>query len=119
MACYCAGTQIRWLDICFLYDLLVIAVHANLFIRFNSIDDGFRYGELALKMCDIFKEDVWLCRTWACFYGAIYCKKYPASEALEPLRNAHRAGLRTGDIEFAVVSNYPFQWYRDYTLKSF
>ena len=79
-------------------------LYGMLLCRFNYVDDGYRYGELALKICNIFKKEVWTCRTWAGFYGTIYCRKHVIRGALEPLQTAYRVGMRTGDVEYAFVS---------------
>lgn len=67
-------------------------------------EEGYEYGELALKICDLFKHDVWVCRVSAGFYGTTYGWKHSVKEVIEPLQVAYRAGLRTGDIEYSIVS---------------
>jgi len=79
-------------------------IYGMILCRFDQIDDGFRFGELAMKNNVVFKHQVWMVRTYAGFYGAIYCRKYNVRGALEPLQTAYRVGMRTGDIEYAVVS---------------
>ena len=73
-------------------------------IRFNDIDEGYRYGKLSLKLCDKYKKAVWICRTWAGYYGTVHCRKHSIREAIKPLQTFYRAGMQVGDIEFALVS---------------
>ena len=75
---------------------MAFVLYGMILCRSNSVNDGYRYGELAMKICDVFKKEVWTCRTWAGFYGTIYCRKHAVRGALEPLQTAYRAGMRTG-----------------------
>lgn len=50
------------------------------------------------------KIEAWLCRISAGFYGIISPWKKPVGPTFAPLKLAFHLGLRTGDIEFAVVS---------------
>jgi predicted ATPase len=72
----------------------------------TNINEGYRYGRLSLEMYDEFKNEAWLCRVSAAFYGCICTWKEPVSKTIKPLDHAYRVGLGTGDIEFAVVSKY-------------
>ena len=77
---------------------------ANIGLRFDDIDEGFRFGKLSLKICDTYKKAVWLCRSWAGYYGTVHARKYSVHETIEPLRTAYRAGMQAGDVEFSLVS---------------
>lgn len=58
-----------------------------------------------MEMYDEFKNEAWLCRVSAAFYGCVCTWKEPVSMSIAPLEHAARVGLGTGDIEFAMVSD--------------
>ena len=73
----------------------------NLFIiqlsvccRRNSLEPGLRYGDLAMKLYNKFKNEAWLCRVWTSYYGTVVVTKKPFAATKEPLIHAYRSGLR-------------------------
>ncbi|CAB9503118.1 expressed unknown protein [Seminavis robusta] len=71
--------------------------------RYDQPDDGFRYGELGVRISNHWKKAVWVCRSLCGFYGSIYSRKFPIRGAMEPLRTAEKAGMRAGDVEYAML----------------
>lgn len=77
----------------------------------NDVEEGFRCGELAMKIHEKFDNSkAWLGRVCAWFYGSICLWKKPVRIIFEPLKNAHRAALETGDIDFAMLNANIYCW---------
>jgi predicted ATPase len=96
----------------------------------GRLDEGYRFGQLALKLLESSRRREFLPRVHAVFYGACikrFCRvkqrfsccckrssrsyagcmsgwKRPIRESLEPLRHAYRVGLETGDVEFGFMN---------------
>lgn len=71
---------------------------------FSDADVAFRYGELSLVLLNRFEAKEFLPRVYAMFYGSIYWSKRPLKDVLQPLLDAYKTGMQTGDIEFACLS---------------
>ena len=69
-----------------------------------GIEEGYRFGKLAMQMYNEVKAEAWFCRVSAAFYGCICPWKMPIRSTLSQLKDAYHLGLRTGDIEYATVS---------------
>eukprot|EP00339_Tiarina_fusa_P000461 CAMPEP_0117002134 /NCGR_PEP_ID=MMETSP0472-20121206/3906_1 /TAXON_ID=693140 ORGANISM="Tiarina fusus, Strain LIS" /NCGR_SAMPLE_ID=MMETSP0472 /ASSEMBLY_ACC=CAM_ASM_000603 /LENGTH=1051 /DNA_ID=CAMNT_0004702383 /DNA_START=156 /DNA_END=3311 /DNA_ORIENTATION=+ len=76
----------------------------------NDVDEGFRCGELAMKIYNKFHNKAWLGRLSAWFYGSVCIWKKPVRMVFEPLKNAHRVALETGDIDFAMLNANIYCW---------
>lgn len=76
----------------------------------NEINEGFRYGELALQLYRQFDEKAWLGRFSAWFYGGVYLWKKPVRSIFDPLKSAHRVALESGDIDYAVLNANFYCW---------
>jgi predicted ATPase len=77
-----------------------LSLFAGLLIGFERrMDEGFLYGELAFELYHKFDEKAWLARLYAGYYAFVSGWKQPFSNILEPLKEAHRVALATGDIE--------------------
>jgi histidine kinase len=61
-------------------------------------------------MYEKFKSKPWLGRVSAAYFGCVHPWKKPIQETLEPLKYAHRVGLETGDIEFAMLNANIYCW---------
>jgi predicted ATPase len=68
------------------------------------------YGDLAIKACDLFSEIPGGChaRVKTCVHTAIFPTARLFHSSLDPLLDANRIGLRTGDIEFASASAFSY-----------
>lgn len=71
---------------------------------FGNVEEGYRYGQLALKIAHQFSSLEWYARCYTAVYGMINTWKDPLRDSLQPLRRAHLLGLSTGDIEFGMLS---------------
>ena len=97
----------------------------------EKMNEGYQYGNLALKLLDMYKMDEYLPRVHAAVYGKqfhvihsfriisfvclnmlfgrtvqigiIAAWKKPVKDTLEPLMRAHQVGKLTGDMEFASL----------------
>lgn len=63
----------------------------------GSIEEGLRYGQLALSLLDKFNAKEWLPRTYLGVYGHIGTYKFPLQEMYPHLKQAQQIALQTGD----------------------
>jgi hypothetical protein len=70
---------------------------------FNDYDEGYRYGDLALKLLDSLQCPELTSRTYSCVHGFLKCYKEPLRDALKPLDDAYRLNIITGDVEVRLV----------------
>ncbi len=76
---------------------------ALLITTFGSIDSGYRFGMLASDNLNDSNHDLH-CRTLTLVNNFILTWKHHIKKSLEPLAEAHRLGMDSGDIEFALVA---------------
>jgi len=76
----------------------------------GNIDEGFRYGQLALRLSEKFGGKAWFGRVAANYYSAVHGWKLPIPESNDPLKRAFRIGLECGDIEFAMLNANIYCW---------
>lgn len=76
----------------------------------NDVEDGFRFGELAMSVFDKFDTKAWLGRLAAWVYGSVCMWKQPVMTIFEPIKKAHRIALETGDIDFAMLNANIYCW---------
>jgi predicted ATPase len=70
----------------------------------NDIEEGYRIGKLAIEMHERFPVQVWFVRCTTIYVLGIQNFKKPILTCLGTLERAHRVGIRTGDIEFSMLS---------------
>jgi hypothetical protein len=70
----------------------------------GDVQNGQRFGELALGLTNRFNIDAWMGRVATFYYGTIFCWKQPFKEAIAPLKDARMVALACGDIEFAMLN---------------
>jgi predicted ATPase len=63
-----------------------------------------------MKVYEKFDNKAWLGRVSAWFYGSVSLWKKPVRMIFEPLKNAHRVALETGDIDFAMLNANVYCW---------
>jgi len=76
---------------------------ALLITSLGTIESGYRFGMLAKENLNETNKDLH-CRTLTLVTNFILVWKQPIKESLEPLANAYRIGIETGDIEFALIA---------------
>mmetsp|Transcript_25712 Transcript_25712/g.60503 ORF Transcript_25712/g.60503 Transcript_25712/m.60503 type:complete len:1109 (-) Transcript_25712:67-3393(-) len=93
------------------------ALHAALLCGIGKdIPNGFRFGNLALKVCERFGVHVWSGRVLPLIYGCVHGWSRPIPESFEALRLAQRMSTESGDIEFAMLNYNVYYWNRiEYT----
>jgi predicted ATPase len=74
----------------------------------HNVDEGFRFGQLALKLLEQESRIEYLPRVHVLFFGFIYGWKKPAKQTLAPLLRAHTIGIETGDMEFASIAAFMY-----------
>jgi PAS domain S-box-containing protein len=70
---------------------------------FGTIQTGYRFGMLATENLTSSNKELH-CRTLTLVNNFILTWKHHIKESLEPLATAHRIGMETGDIEFALIA---------------
>jgi predicted ATPase len=76
----------------------------------NDINEGFRLGELAMKVFNKFETKPWIGRIVAWYYGSICIWKKPNVTIFEPIKTAHKIALELGDVEFAMLNANTYCW---------
>ena len=67
-------------------------------------EEGYRYGQLALKLFDTINCREMMARTYTPVYGFINAYKDPLRDSIAPLLEAYRLNILTGDVEMAITS---------------
>lgn len=91
--------------------LLVVLVLVFFFTHFSSInnrpfcdiDNGYRYAMLGKTMFNNLGSDEWKARVYLAFYGSVDSWKEHVGNSIRCMEDAYETGLRTGDIEYAMV----------------
>lgn len=65
----------------------------------GRLEEGLRYGKIAIDLLDQFGAIAWLPRVYFAVHGLIYPWFYPLRNSLEPLKLAYGSALKTGDLE--------------------
>jgi tetratricopeptide (TPR) repeat protein len=73
-------------------------------VSFGEVDLGIRLARLSIKVLEKFQAKEWLARVYNLAYGFCFPCEVSLKEHLKPLLISHRAGLGSGDIEFAMLS---------------
>ena len=70
----------------------------------NDIEQGYRYGQLSLRLLEKFNCIEFLPRVYSAFYGFSASWMNPFSNSLTHLQYAHQIALETSDHEFALIN---------------
>ena len=70
----------------------------------GNFDEGFQYGEMAMKLADTF--EVWRPRISMFFYGYVYQWTHPIRNCIAPLKEASQLGMMNGDLDVYVGAAY-------------
>jgi predicted ATPase/signal transduction histidine kinase/tRNA A-37 threonylcarbamoyl transferase component Bud32 len=76
--------------------------------KFGNIEEGYRFGQLALSLLDRVNTYSLKCKTYFIYNSMIRHFKEPIRETLKPLQEGIQSGLQTGDIEFISYSSWIF-----------
>lgn len=83
---------------------VAFAGYGTLLCFAGQINEGLRYGRIALEMVDEFGFKAFQARCDAFVWGCIFVHARPFVESLDQLKEGHRLGLQTGDTEFAMLN---------------
>jgi predicted ATPase len=72
-------------------------------MAFKDFEEGYRCGELALKLFDALQCPELTSRVYSGVHGFLKCYKEPLRDALKPLDDAYRLNILTGDVEVRLV----------------
>lgn len=78
----------------------------------GNIDEGCRYGTLALKIFDQHDSQEWQARVMFVVHGMVFPFKIPFRDAVSPMHEAHRSSLVLGDIHVRATL-WPLLWYKE------
>jgi len=67
------------------------------------VEEGYEFGQLALRMLEKYKLKEFLPRVYCCVYGQIRGFTRPMRDCLGLLRRSIDVAMETGDIEFAML----------------
>jgi predicted ATPase/GAF domain-containing protein/tRNA A-37 threonylcarbamoyl transferase component Bud32 len=70
----------------------------------GQIEKGYRFGQLALKQMERLESEDLRCRTLVTAYTFTVHWKQHLRDSLEPMLEAHRSGIESGDIEFGAIA---------------
>ncbi|KAG7349497.1 serine/threonine kinase [Nitzschia inconspicua] len=76
----------------------------------SDFDEGYRFGDLAMKIFDKFDTKAWIGRIAAWFYGSVCTWRKPILMIFDPIKKAHRVALESGDIDFAMLNANIYCW---------
>ena len=77
----------------------------SLLISFlGTIDFGYQFGQMALENLNEGNKHLH-CKTMVIVTNFINVWKHHLKETLEPLSQAHRLGVETGDVEFSLIAS--------------
>ncbi|MCP4136285.1 MAG: AAA family ATPase [bacterium] len=68
----------------------------------GQIERGYKFGNLALALLEKNNAEEYKAQVYFAVYGFIYHWKKPVKETLDPLLEGYRAGVETGNLEFAT-----------------
>jgi predicted ATPase/signal transduction histidine kinase len=68
----------------------------------GEIEDGYRFGKLALRLLEKLNAKELKAKTFNIVYFLIRHWKEPIRETLQPLLEAYSSGLETGDVEYST-----------------
>jgi predicted ATPase len=81
---------------------VAFAGYGALLCHSGKIEEGLRFGKLALEMVEEWNAQSFQSRVGAFVWGSIFVHARPFTESLEKLKEGYRLGLQTGDLEFAL-----------------
>ncbi|KAL7566384.1 hypothetical protein ACA910_011125 [Epithemia clementina (nom. ined.)] len=71
---------------------------------FGALEEGCRFGALALRILEKLNSDFKLSRAVTATYGMVFPSKFQIRECLPPLFDAFKSGMKEGDIECALMA---------------
>jgi hypothetical protein len=86
-----------------IHSLNIFHFSALNFRPFCDIANGYRYAMLGKRMFENLESDEWKSRVYLVFYGSVDSWREHVGNSIRPMEDAFETGLRTGDIEYAMV----------------
>ena len=74
----------------------------------RRFEEGYRFGQLALKQLERLKGKEMHCRTLVTAYTFTVHWKQHLHDSLKPMLKAYRTGIESGDIEFAALALHQY-----------
>ena len=101
----------RQIDLCLQYGNSDLSAYSYVFYGFmlcgvtGDLIQGYQFGNLALQLLEKYQEKALKAKVLMTFYGFISFWHEHLRVGLEPLKEAYRAGLETGDLEFSCYAS--------------
>ena len=76
----------------------------------GDIESGYEFGEMSLKLVDKLKNREFKTKALFIANGFIGHWKKPAQETLQPLLEAYKTGIETGDLEYAAYAAHVYSF---------
>ena len=76
--------------------------YASVCIRAGKINEGWKYGELALRIMKKYPVKEFEARTIISVWGNVKSESEPLASCLEPYMQAHHSALSTGDFNVST-----------------
>lgn len=80
------------------------AIFGVVLATMGDVNEGHRYGALALEMGKKIYPGAHHCRASFVYYGCLHHLKSPAHESLGPLHAAYNTGFERGDATYALLA---------------
>jgi predicted ATPase len=68
----------------------------------DGYEEGYRCGQIALKLLDVVKCRELTSRTYTAVFGFLSPYKDPLRNTIKPLDDAYRLNILTGDLEVSL-----------------
>jgi histidine kinase len=94
------------------FSSVAFAGYGSLLCYSGKVEEGMRFGRLALELVEELNAQSYYARVGAFVWGTIFVHSRPFVDSLEHLKNGHRLGLQTGDIEFAMLNAHLHMMFR-------
>ncbi|MCP4135235.1 MAG: serine/threonine-protein kinase PknK [bacterium] len=77
----------------------------------GAFDTGYEYGKFALKLIEKFNIRETKAKVWLMAWYCIYYWKRPLRDSINPLLEAYKTAVETGDLEVAAVTAAGYNHY--------
>jgi predicted ATPase len=76
-----------------------VGIFGMVLMTSDNFEEGYRCGQLALKLMEAFKRKELTARTHTAVFGFLNCYRNPVRDSITHLRDAYTLNMVTGDVE--------------------
>lgn len=84
--------------------MIGLLLYAICLVRFGNIEDGYRFGHLAMRLFERFPSRQLHAKVIFIFWLTIQTAKESFRSVLDPIWKSYRLGMSSGDIEIAMAA---------------